>query len=121
MFRRVLQELVEKTDGCKGAIIMGTDGITVEQVWAETEAKANLEATFTEFISLVRNAERLKTETKLGRLLEATLTSESGTLIMRFISNEYFIAMMLRPDGNFGRGRFELKRAELKLEKELVF
>jgi len=100
---------------------MGTDGIAVEQVWADSGNKVPLEATSTEFFTAIRNAERLKTEMKSDKLLEATLTTESGSIIMRFISDEYFIAMMLEPEGNFGRGRFELRLAELKLEKELVF
>jgi hypothetical protein len=28
--------------------------------------------------------------------------------------------MILSPEGNFGRGRYELRRAELLLEKEFV-
>ena len=120
MFREVLQEIVSRTEGCLGSLIMGTDGIAVEKVWQPAGTEANLDVAVAEFTSLLRNARRTNNEMGLGKLQEFTLTTESGIFILRFVSEDYFIAMVLTPDGNFGRGRFELRRAELLLEKELA-
>lgn len=121
MFREVLREALARTEGCLGAIIMGTDGIAVEQVWQSAGTDLNLDVAVAEFTSTIANARRVNGEMGFGKLCEITLSGESGIFIFRFVSEDYFIAMVLSPEGNFGRARYELKRAELLLEKELVF
>ena len=120
MFKEVLQEIAGRAEGCLGVLIMGTDGIVVEKVWQPKGTEANLDVAVAEYTSLLRNASRTNSELGFGKLQEFTLTSESGIFIVRFVTKDYFIAMMMSPDGNFGRGRYELRRAELLLEKELV-
>lgn len=120
MFKEVLQTSLERTEGCLGALIMGTDGIVVEKVCQPEAAEANLDIAVAEYVSLLRNTTRANREMGLGDLHEVTLSSESGIFIMRFVSKDYFIALIMSPEGNFGRGRYELRRAELLLEKEFV-
>lgn len=120
MFKEVLQDIASRTEGCLGVLIMGTDGIAVEKFWQPQGMEANLDVAVAEYTSLLRNANRTNSEMGFGKLQEFTLTSESGIFIVRFVTKDYFIAMVISPDGNFGRGRFELRRAELLLENELV-
>jgi predicted regulator of Ras-like GTPase activity (Roadblock/LC7/MglB family) len=120
MFKEVLQEALNRTEGCLGVLIMGTDGIAVEKAFQPEITEANLDVAVAEYTSLVKSAQRANREMGLGRLNEVVLSSESGIFILRFIGEEYFIAMILSPEGNFGRGRYELRRAELLLEKEFV-
>lgn len=121
MFREVLHDVMRRTEGCLGALIMGTDGIVVEKVWQiGAVAETNLEVAAAEFAALVKNARRTGGEMRLGNLLEMTFTGEGGIFILRFVSEDYFVAAILSPDGNFGRARYELRRAELLLEKELA-
>lgn len=120
MFKEVLQEALARTEECLGVLIMGMDGIVVEKVWRAEAAEANLDVAVAEYVSLIRNARRTNRETGVGKLREVTLSGESGIFILRLVGEDYFIAMILSPEGNFGRGRYELRRAELLLEKELV-
>lgn len=120
MFREILQGIVDRTEGCLGSLIMGTDGIAVEKVWKPEAAGANLEVAVAEYASLLRNARRTNSELGLGKLQEFTLSGESGIFILRFVSDDYFVAVVLNHDGYFGQGRFELRRAELLLENELA-
>lgn len=120
MFKEVLQEALGRTEECLGVLIMGTDGIVVESVWQPEAAKANLDVAVAEYVSLVRNARRTNREAGFGKLREVTLSGDSSIFILRFVGEDYFIAMILAPEGNFGRGRYELRRAELLLEKEFV-
>ena len=99
---------------------MGTDGIPVEKVWQPEATESNLDIAVAEYTSLVRNAQRANREIGIGKLNEVVFSSESGIFILRFIGEEYFIAMILASEGSFGRGRYELRRAELLLEKEFV-
>ena len=120
MFKEVLQRALDETEGCFGVLIMGIDGITVEKVWQPAGTETNLDVAVAEYAALLRNISRTNGEIGLGRLQEMTLTTESGIFILRFVSEDYFIAMVISVTGNFGRGRYELRRAELLLQKELA-
>lgn len=121
MFREVLHDVMRRTEGCLGALIMGTDGIVVEKVWQfGALAEMNLDVAAAEFASLIKNAHRAGSEMELGKLHEMTFTGEGGVFLLRFVSEDYFVAAILSPEGNFGRARYELRRAELLLEKELA-
>lgn len=120
MFREVLQNILDRTEGCKGLLIMGFDGIAVEKVWREDSADGNYDIAVAEYTSLVRSAKQKNNDTGLGSLREMTVTTENELFVLRLVSDEYFLAMILSEDGNFGRGRYELRRAELLLENEFV-
>ncbi len=109
------------TDGCFAVLIMGTDGIAVEKVWQNAEfEQENFDIAVAEYTSLLKNANRINGELKIGNVREMTISTENAIFIMRFVGHDYFLAMALAPAGNFGRGRYELLRAELLLEKELI-
>ena len=57
-----------------------------------------------------------------GVLTTATALAGSyeALVVMRLVSREYFIVLALKPDGNLGRGRYELRKAELDLAREFV-
>jgi predicted regulator of Ras-like GTPase activity (Roadblock/LC7/MglB family) len=120
MFKEMLESMIERTEGCLGALIMGTDGIAVEKVLGEAGADANLDVAAAEFTSLVRSAQRAGHETGLGGLRELVVSLESAILIMRLLSKDYFVVLAINSQGNLGRGRFELRKAELKLAKEFA-
>jgi len=113
--------MMVRTDGCIGALIMGMDGIPVEEIWNPIAQDMNFDIAVAEFSSVVKNVCRLNNSIGLGKLNELTLSTENGIFIFRIVSKDYFLAMILCPEGNLGRGRYELRRAELLLEKELVF
>ena len=120
MFRQALEAILEHTDGSTGALIMGTDGIAVEKLLKEEASDANLDVAAAEFTTLVRNAQRAGNDTGLGNLRELVVHLENAILVMRLFTRDYFVVLALKPDGNFGRGRFELRKAELQLSREFA-
>jgi predicted regulator of Ras-like GTPase activity (Roadblock/LC7/MglB family) len=120
MFKELLESIVERTEGSLGALIMGTDGIAVEKVLGEAGLDANLDVAAAEFTSLVRSAQRAGTDTGLGGLRELVICLEGATMLMRLLSRDYFVVLAMSSQGNLGRGRFELRKAELKLAKEFA-
>ena len=120
MFKEMLEAIIERTEGSLGALIMGTDGIAVEKVLGEAGIEANLDVAAAEFTSLVRRAQRAGVDTGLGGLRELVISLEGAMLLMRLLSRDYFVVLALKPEGNLGRGRFELRKAELKLAKEFA-
>ena len=41
------------------------------------------------------------------------------TVLIRALTKEYFLALAIRPDGNFGKGRFLLRTVGPKMQAEL--
>jgi predicted regulator of Ras-like GTPase activity (Roadblock/LC7/MglB family) len=120
MFKEALQAIVEKTDGSLGALIMGADGLAVEKFFTDAGDEANLDVAAAEFTSLVRSAGRSGHDLDLGELRELVISMGKVTFVMRLFNREYFAVLALTPDGNLGRGRYELRKAELVLAKEFA-
>lgn len=120
MFKQMLETIVERTEGSLGALIMGTDGIAVEKVFGEAGKEANLDVAAAEFTSLVRSAQRSGNDTGLGNLRELVVSLDNTILAIRVLSREYFVVLALTPEGNLGRGRYELRKAELILAGEFT-
>ena len=120
MFKEALQSIVEKTEGSLGALIMGADGLAVEKVFLSDGSDANLDVAATELTSLVRSANRSGDDLGLGNLRELMLILDSVTFIARLFNREYFLVLAVKPEGNLGRGRYEMRKAELELAKEFL-
>ena len=120
MFKEPLESILERTDGSIGALIMGTDGIAVEKVLRSEGHDANLDVAAAEFTSLVRNAQRTGVDMGLGQLDELVVNLTGASVIIRLLNREYFLVLALKPDGNLGRGRFEMRKAQLQLAREFA-
>ena len=120
MFKEALVRIVEQTEGATGALIMGMDGIAVERHFLPEGSDANMDVAAAEITSLVRGALRAGGHTGLGQLQEMFVNFEGARILARMFSPEYFVVLALRPDGNLGRGRYELRKAELRLAREFA-
>jgi len=119
-FKKVLGNILESTEGAIGVLLMGTDGISVEKVTLPGTGEDNLDIATTEMTSLVRNAQRTGHNVGFGSLRELVVCLQDATFVIRQMSNEYFIVLALDSEGNIGRGRFELRKAELDLSREFA-
>ncbi|HYX28424.1 MAG TPA: hypothetical protein VE863_07650 [Pyrinomonadaceae bacterium] len=120
MFKQALESIVNNTDDSLGALIMGADGLSVEKVFNDEGAAANLDVAAAEFTSLVRSAARSGKDLDLGDLREMVVALANVTFLMRLFSKDYFVVLAIKPEGNLGRGRYELRKAELMLAHEFA-
>jgi predicted regulator of Ras-like GTPase activity (Roadblock/LC7/MglB family) len=120
-FKGHLNSILERVEGGVGALIMGTDGIAVEKSLAEAGRDANLDIAAAEFISVVRSAQRASSNMGFGDLRELVVSTDRFHFLLRLMAQEYFLVLVLDRDGNLGRGRFELRKAELDLAREFTF
>ncbi|MDQ3258156.1 MAG: roadblock/LC7 domain-containing protein [Acidobacteriota bacterium] len=119
-FKKALGNILESTEGAICVMLMGTDGIPVEKVIMPGTGEENLDIAATEMTSLVRNAQRTGHNVGFGSLSELVVRMQNATFLIRQMSNEYFIVLALDSEGNIGRGRFELRKAELDLSREFA-
>ncbi|MBA2339109.1 MAG: roadblock/LC7 domain-containing protein [Pyrinomonadaceae bacterium] len=120
MFKEKLENIIERTEGAVAALIMGADGIEVEKVLRAEGREANLDVVAAEFASLVRSVQRTGGDIGLGSLRELNVVFDGATFVIRLFNRDYFVVLALEPEGNFGRGRFELRKTELELSREFA-
>ncbi|MCA9534010.1 MAG: hypothetical protein KC593_10030 [Myxococcales bacterium] len=119
MFRQVLQEVVEKTDGAIAAILMGYDGIPVEQ-YVDDDAVLDVETVGMEYsviLKMIRNAADML---DIGAAQEVAIRAERMTTIIRLVTDEYFLAVAVRPAGNFGKARYLMRLRSSELAASLA-
>ncbi len=121
-FTELLERILERVEGSIGIVIMGLDGLAIEhvQVPSKISLSERVALIATSHATLLRNTMRMASDTGVGLLNELTLMSDAFRLVVRLIGREYFIIIVLDPDGNIGRARFELRKAHLLLEKEFI-
>lgn len=117
MFKDVLEGLRDRVEGAVAASLIGLDGIAVETVGSREIPLDVLGAEFGTFIKSIRHA---NTELDTGEVLQFSLVTEKFVTFLSEVTPEYYILLVLRPDGNYGRARFELSKAKHLLRDELI-
>jgi predicted regulator of Ras-like GTPase activity (Roadblock/LC7/MglB family) len=115
-FTEVLKETVDKVDGAVSAMIIASDGIPVEEYVAER--LIDLTGLGAEASAMIRDVGLAAENLRLGEAREFSIISDTCGIIMRKINTEYYLALVVKPEGNFGKGRFILKTAVPKIEGE---
>lgn len=117
MFRDVLTRLRDGIEGAIAASLIGLDGIAVETVGA---GEVPLDVLGAEFGGFIKSIQNTNTELDTGEVLQFTLVTEKFITFLSEVTPEYYILLVLRPDGNYGRARFELSKAKHLLRDELI-
>jgi predicted regulator of Ras-like GTPase activity (Roadblock/LC7/MglB family) len=117
MFRDVLAGLQQRVEGAMAASLIGLDGIAVETINDQNVPLDVLGAEFGGFIKSIRHA---NTELNTGEVLQFSLVTEKYITFLSEVTPDYYILLVLRPDGNYGRARFELSKAKYLLRDELI-
>ena len=117
MFKDVLAGLRERIEGALAVSLIGLDGIAVETVGRGEVPLDILGAEFGGFVKSIRHA---NTELDTGEVLQFALVTEKYITFLSEVTPEYYILLVLQPDGNYGRARFELAKAKFLLRDELI-
>jgi predicted regulator of Ras-like GTPase activity (Roadblock/LC7/MglB family) len=115
-FLEVLKETVGKVDGAVSAMIIASDGISVQE-YAQ-EKLVDLTGLSAEASAMIKDINLAADNLGLGEAREFSIISDRCGILMRKINPDYYLALVIRPDGNYGKGRFILKTAVPKLEGE---
>lgn len=117
MFRQTLANIRDRVDGTLAISLIGLDGIAIE---ALNEHRVPLDVLGAEFGGFIKSIKLSNTELNTGEVQQFSLTTERYVTFLSQITPEYFLLLVMRPDGNYGRARFELARAKNALANELT-
>jgi predicted regulator of Ras-like GTPase activity (Roadblock/LC7/MglB family) len=118
LFTGLLNQVVSRVEGADAALIAGMDGIIVERA-AKAEAQ-DLDGLAVEYATLLRRSRHAADDTGLGELQEMLAVTDRHVLLVKLLSNDYFVLLALPPETNVGRARYELRRAQLLLQPEFA-
>jgi predicted regulator of Ras-like GTPase activity (Roadblock/LC7/MglB family) len=119
MFKEALKTVVDGTDGGIAGLLMDFEGIPVESYTAEGQT-FDIETVGAEVSVVVKALQRASEMLEAGDAREVAFQSEKLVTLIRVINSTYFVAMAMRPEGNFGKGRYLLRLAAPKLAEELA-
>jgi predicted regulator of Ras-like GTPase activity (Roadblock/LC7/MglB family) len=119
MFNEILQRIVDGTSGALGAILMGYDGIAIDQYFRDSE-DLDLSLVAVEYSNVLKEIRRTAEILDTGAMEEVSVKTERLMVIIRTLNDEYFIALTLKCDGNFGKGRYLLMREAPRLREALA-
>jgi predicted regulator of Ras-like GTPase activity (Roadblock/LC7/MglB family) len=115
-FADILREVVGGTEGALGALVVGVDGIPVEEF--AVAGDIDLQSMTVEYSTLMKEIEKGSQAAQLGSTNEVTVLSDKAMILLRRLNQEYFMVLIIKPDGNFGKGRFLLRMSVPRLLKE---
>jgi predicted regulator of Ras-like GTPase activity (Roadblock/LC7/MglB family) len=118
VFTEVLKEISSRVEGSIGYVVMGMDGIPIERHIVDRQH--NFDLLSTEATTLLRTTRLAAQELAAGALQEVSFTTHDLMVLAVAITPEYVLLGALSRDSNFGKARFLMRRAALRLESEFV-
>jgi predicted regulator of Ras-like GTPase activity (Roadblock/LC7/MglB family) len=119
MFKQILENMVTATPGGVGAVLMGYDGIAIEQYVAAGD-DVDLQLVAIEYSNVVKEIRNTSEILGTGELQEVSIKTGRFFVILHAVTPEYFVALTLTRDGNFGKGRYLLMRDTPRLREALA-
>ena len=118
MFAETLKKVVDNVDGGIAAVIMGLDGIPVETYVRQAD-KLDVTTIAMEFSFILGQVRKAGDSLAVGSLEELSVKAQRLLLVCRMISAQYFVAVALAPEGNFGKCRYLVRLATPALVAQL--
>lgn len=118
MFAETLKKVVDNVDGGIAAVIMGLDGIPVETYVRQTD-RVDVNTVAMEFSFILGQVRKAGEALAVGNLEELSVKAQQLLLVCRMISQQYFVAIVISPEGNLGKARFLARLATPTLVAQL--
>jgi predicted regulator of Ras-like GTPase activity (Roadblock/LC7/MglB family) len=117
VFLDQLSRISNRIDGALALSLVAKDGIPVESFSSDPDL--DLDVLAAELIAQVRSITENHRELQVGEVQQFSVTTDRLTLMVSTVATDYYLLLVLGPEGNYGKARFELRRARLFLEADL--
>ncbi|HWC64509.1 MAG TPA: roadblock/LC7 domain-containing protein [Thermoanaerobaculia bacterium] len=118
IFRETLLSFAERVEGIAGVSLIGRDGIAIDSVVPAEDGI--MESVSAELTGVLGSLSAADLGIEAGSVRQFLVQSEKATVVLASVTSEYYLLILLSPEGNAGRARFEALEAASVLEKELV-
>ena len=114
MFLEQLSRISNRIDGAVALSLVAKDGIAVESFSSDPDL--DLEVLAAELVAQARSISDNHRELDVGEVQQLSVMTDRLTLMVSSVAADYYLLLVLGPEGNYGKARFELRRARLLLE-----
>ena len=118
MFAETLKKMVDNVEGGIAAVVMGLDGIPVE-TYVRQNDKVDVTTVGMEFSFILSQVRKAGDSLQVGSLEELAVKAQRLVLVCRMLSPQYFVAIAMAPEGNFGKARYLVRLASPGLTAQL--
>lgn len=118
MFKEILQDLVDRTEGGVASLLMASDGIAIDQ-YASDDGDFDIESVGMEYSVVLKGVQRAAEMLDAGETKEVSVKTDRLTTVVRMLGDEYFVALAVKPGGNVGKARFLLRTSAPTLVENL--
>jgi predicted regulator of Ras-like GTPase activity (Roadblock/LC7/MglB family) len=117
MFLDQLSRISNRIEGAVALSLVARDGIPVESFSSDPDL--DLDVLAAELVAQVRSIGENHRDLDVGGVQQLSVTTDRFTLMVSSVASDYYLLLVLGPEGNYGKARFELRRARLLLEDDL--
>lgn len=118
-YKESLKTVTESVGGGLAAIIMGYDGIPIDEYLVDS-TQFDLQLLTVEYANLLRDIKRTVELLENGDMEEVSIATDKLRVLVRVINDQFFLVLVITVAGNYGKGRYLLNREALKLKDDLV-
>src|SRR5258706_9874066 len=118
-FQETLERVVTRTKGSSAGLVMALDGIVVDS-YARPDSDTDV-ALFGAEVAAVLSQLRGRGAISLssGKIEAVDLYAQNFHPVIPLLSDEYFVALAVKPGGQLGKARYLLRQAMPDLVSEL--
>ncbi len=122
MFQERLSDIASRLEGLEIAALVASDGISVESFAAGQVVPDDLDADnlAVELLTQLKALSENRSELGLGEVSEYSVTTDRFSVMLGKVAAGYYLMFVLSGEASFGRARFELRRAPLVFEDDLL-
>ena len=117
MFLEQLSRISNRIDGAVALSLVAKDGIPVESFSSDPDL--DLDVLAADLVAQARSISENHRELDVGEVQQLSVMTDRLTLMVSSVAADYYLLLVLGPEGNYGKARFELRRARLLLEADL--
>ena len=118
MFAETLKRVVDNVDGGIAAVVMGLDGIPVD-TYVRLNDRIDVNTVGMEFSFILTQVRKAGESLQVGGLDEFSVKAQRLLLVCRMLSPQYFVAVVMAPEGNCGKCRYLMRMAQPTLAAQL--
>lgn len=116
--RDSLNAIVQSVDGSLAAVIMAYDGISIDEAIVE-QSEFDMQLLSVEYATVLKEIKRAVEVIKMGDLEEVSISTSRTCVVVRVLNEDLFAALIMKRDGNTGKGRYMLKLKSYHVLREL--
>ena len=117
MFLEQLSRISNRIEGAVALSLVAKDGMPVESFSSDPDL--DLDVLAAELVAQARSISENHRELHVGEVQQLSVMTDRLTLMVSSVAADYYLLLVLGPEGNYGKARFELRRARLLLEADL--